>query len=106
MITGCSVIKPNVFCWVQDPVYTTTSGEWNEIPDPEWLVRLRQVVQAGYSEGGEAAPADYGGGGEGAGQASAAYGEEAASSLAYDPNQAGGGDSSWVGLNRNFDLKL
>jgi len=67
---------------VQDPVYTTTNGEWNEIPDPEWLVRLRQVVQYGQEQ---AALTPEGGGG------GAANGEETATSLTYDPHQAGVG---------------
>jgi len=29
----------------QDPQYTTSSGELSEIPDPEWLVKLRETVQ-------------------------------------------------------------
>lgn len=28
----------------QDPQYTTSSGELSEIPDPEWLVKLREAV--------------------------------------------------------------
>jgi hypothetical protein len=99
-------------------VYTTSSGEWNEIPDPDWLVRLREVVHAA-TYGGEAAD-QYGGevagqyGGETAsqygGEAESQYGGEAAdryggvaavqygeeggtTSLAYDPNQQAGGDS-------------
>jgi len=91
-------------------VYTTSSGEWNEIPDPDWLVRLREVVHAA-TYGGEAA-GQYGGetasqfggeaesqyGGEAAdrygGVAAGQYGEEGGTtSLAYDPNQQARGDS-------------
>jgi hypothetical protein len=70
---------------VQDPVYTTSSGEWNEIPDPDWLVSLRQRVQASYNEW-------QGGGGEGGMQTDTSpHTEEPPTSQAYDPNQAGGG---------------
>ena len=60
-------------------MYTTSSGEWNEIPDPDWLVRLREVVHAATYGGGEAAQADYSGesGQAGTGQ----DGEEAPASL-------------------------
>jgi hypothetical protein len=67
---------------MQDPVYTTSSGEWNEIPDPDWLVSLRQRVEASYNEwqvgGGQTDPTPHT--------------EEPANSLPYDTNQAGGGD--------------
>jgi hypothetical protein len=29
----------------QDPQYTTSSGELSEIPDPEWMIRFRDVMQ-------------------------------------------------------------
>jgi hypothetical protein len=72
------------FLLLQDPVYTTSSGEWNEIPDPDWLVRLREVVHA--AQYGGDTPAQY------VGDTAAQYGIETASqatSLAYDPSQVG-----------------